>query len=84
MIEAYINTNISFGFVLNDYALKKKFNFSKKCVCYAAFKMHVEKWLLVISMSVMTNLISVENSIHREYETSVVVLKIAWLAFLMF
>ena len=46
--------------------------------------MHVEKWLLVISMSVMTNLISVENSIHREYETSVVVLKIAWLAFLMF
>lgn len=24
MIEADINTNVSFGFVLNDYALKKK------------------------------------------------------------
>lgn len=29
MIEAYINTNISFGFVLNDYALKKNAIYQK-------------------------------------------------------
>lgn len=45
MIEADINTNISFGFVLNNYAFKKNTIYSisqKKCICHAALKMHVK------------------------------------------